>query len=121
MIDSNKSLSPESTPPVENSREVNLNRLVHAAPAISNIQQADVPILVDCITTTPGVCGGDRHVRGTRIPVWGLEAARRIGISNDRILAMYPSISMQQLLEAQKYADGHRDEMDRLIAENENG
>jgi uncharacterized protein (DUF433 family) len=84
-------------------------------------QLNDMPSQASIITTTPGVCGGDRHIRGTRIPVWGLEAARRSGISNERILAMYPSINREELAAAQTYADSHRDEMDRLIADNENG
>lgn len=70
------------------------------------------------IIETPGVCGGDRHIRGTRIPVWALEAARREGIDDAVILEMYPTITPEQLAEAMAYADEHADEMDRLIAEN---
>ncbi len=71
------------------------------------------------IIDTPGVCGGDRHIRGTRIPVWAVEAARRVGIDDDGILRMYPTINRDQLEAAQEYARSHPDEMDRLIAENQ--
>lgn len=50
------------------------------------------------IVATPGVCGGDRHIRGTRIPVWALEAARRAGVDDAEMLEMYPTISPEQLL-----------------------
>lgn len=70
------------------------------------------------IIETPGVCGGDRHIRGTRIPVWALEAARRAHIDDVAILQMYPTITAEQLAEAHSYADDHVEEMDRLIAEN---
>jgi uncharacterized protein (DUF433 family) len=31
------------------------------------------------IERTPGVCGGDACIAGTRIPVWVLEGFRRLG------------------------------------------
>jgi uncharacterized protein (DUF433 family) len=69
------------------------------------------------IIATPGVSGGDKHIAGTRIPVWAIEAARRIGIDDGAILEMYPTITRQQLESAKSYADFHVEEMDRLIAD----
>lgn len=69
-----------------------------------------------CIIQTPGVAGGERHIVGTRIPVWSLEDARRRGINDDRILEMYPTIDRAQLQAAHSYASFHVAEMDRLIA-----
>jgi uncharacterized protein (DUF433 family) len=36
-----------------------------------------MPIATDRITKTPGICGGDACVRGTRIPVWLLLVSPR--------------------------------------------
>ena len=36
----------------------------------------------DSIVKTPGVCGGDARIKGTRITVWGLEEWRRLGWSD---------------------------------------
>lgn len=49
------------------------------------------------IVQKPGVCGGDAIIAGTRIPVWGLERARRHGINDSRILEMYPALSQADL------------------------
>jgi len=64
------------------------------------------------------VAGGEKHIAGTRIPVWSLEDARRRGIANDRILEMYPTIDHSQLQAAHSYASLHVAEMDLLIATN---
>ena len=42
------------------------------------------------IERTPGVCGGDACIAGTRIPVWVLEGFRRLGWTDATILASYP-------------------------------
>ena len=71
------------------------------------------------IENTPGVCGGVACIRGTRIPVWVLEQAKRVGISNDDILVDYPSLNNDDLLAAWDYVDSHRGEIDDQIASNE--
>ena len=71
------------------------------------------------IKKTPGVCGGDACVTGTRIPVWVLERSRQLGISDQEILEDYPSISWRQLLAAWQYAEDHRREIEGQIRENE--
>ncbi len=43
------------------------------------------------IECTPGVVGGDPRIVRTRIPVWVLEQARRLGSSEAEILSAYPS------------------------------
>ncbi|GAF96142.1 unnamed protein product, partial [marine sediment metagenome] len=45
----------------------------------------------NCITSTAGTCGGDPRISGTRIPVWLLINAWRLGISDDDMLRAYPS------------------------------
>jgi len=71
------------------------------------------------IDHTPGVCGGDACIVRTRIPVWVLENFRRLGWSEAKLLENYPTLHAIDLAEALAYADAHRDEIDRAIAENE--
>ena len=71
------------------------------------------------IDSTPGVVGGDPHIVRTRIPVWVLEQARRLGSSEADILSAYPSLRAEDLVNAWAYVRAHRDEIDRQIAENE--
>jgi uncharacterized protein (DUF433 family) len=71
------------------------------------------------IESTPGVMGGDPCIVRTRIPVWLLEQARRLGASEADLLADYPSLRAEDLVNAWAYARAHRDEIDRLIEEHE--
>lgn len=41
------------------------------------------------IQKTPGKCGGDACIRDTRIPVWSLVAARRLGASDADLLRYF--------------------------------
>jgi uncharacterized protein (DUF433 family) len=66
-----------------------------------------------------GVCGGDACVVRTRIPVWLLEQMRRLGSSDAEILANYPSLNREDVLNAWSYAAAHAEEIDQAIAENE--
>jgi uncharacterized protein (DUF433 family) len=71
------------------------------------------------IVKVPGVCGGRAVIAGTRMPVWGLEVARRAGRSDLEILKMYPAIAKADLVAAWKWIKRHTDEIDRDIRENE--
>lgn len=71
------------------------------------------------IEITADVCGGDARIAGTRIPVWGLVQARRLGISNDELLRCYPRLQPTDLVHAWAYADSHASEIERQIIENE--
>jgi uncharacterized protein (DUF433 family) len=73
----------------------------------------------DRIVKTPGVCGGDARVKGTRISVWGLEEWRRLGWSDARILDAYPQLKPEDLTAAWAYAGQHRDEIEAAIRENQ--
>jgi uncharacterized protein (DUF433 family) len=68
------------------------------------------------LASSDDTCGGAMRVARTRIPVWGIEAARRAGATALRIREMYPSLSERDVEDALRYADRHVDEMDRLIA-----
>jgi len=71
------------------------------------------------ITKTPGVCGGDACIAGTRIPVWVLVSYRRLGVSESDLLDNYPTISATDLANAWVYADANPEEIDTAIREND--
>lgn len=72
------------------------------------------------IVKTPGVCGGYARLHQTRIPVSCLESWRRQGAGVYGLQRSYPHLTRAQIEAAWAYADAHKDEMDREIAENEN-
>ncbi|MDY6806043.1 MAG: DUF433 domain-containing protein [Cyanobacteriota bacterium] len=71
------------------------------------------------ITKTPGVCGGDACIEGTRIPVWLLVNARRLGISEGQLLYDYPTLSATDLVNAWVYANAYPEEIETAILEQE--
>ena len=71
------------------------------------------------IESTPGVCGGDPCIAGTRIPLWTLESYRRLGLTEAQILDAYPRLRAADLVNAWTYVAGHPDEIERQIRENE--
>src|SRR5207245_3367903 len=71
------------------------------------------------IESRPGVCGGEPCIVRTRIPVWVLEQARRLGTSEAELLRSYPSLRAEDLTNAWAYVRAHREEIDRQIQENE--
>jgi len=71
------------------------------------------------IEKTEGVCGGSARIKQTRIPVWSLENARRIGVTEAELLQNFPNLTAQDLANAWAYVLSHREEIDREITENE--
>src|SRR5204862_95243 len=71
------------------------------------------------IESTPGVCGGDPCIVRTRIPVWVLEQARRLGSTEADLLRSYPTLRAEDLANAWAYVRSHRDEISGQIEENE--
>jgi uncharacterized protein (DUF433 family) len=71
------------------------------------------------IESTPGVCGGEPCVVRTRIPVWLLEQARRLGSSEADLLRSYPTLRAQDLANAWNYVRSHRHEIEQQIRDNE--
>ena len=70
------------------------------------------------IEKTPGVCSGSACIAGTRIPVWGLEQARRQGASEAQLLLSYPMLRAENLAQAWRYAEAHAAEIEQDIREN---
>lgn len=71
------------------------------------------------IESTPGVCGGEPRITGTRIPVWTLEQARRLGAREADLLRDFPRLRAADLVNAWSYVATHRDEIDAQIRANE--
>ncbi len=71
------------------------------------------------IESNPGVCGGEPCIVRTRIPVWLLVQARKLGSSEAEILRAYPSLRAEDLTNAWAYYRGHREEIEQQIQENE--
>lgn len=71
------------------------------------------------IESSPLVCGGEPCIVRTRIPVWLLEQARRLGTSEAELLRSYPTLRAEDLANAWAYVRSHREEIERQILENE--
>ncbi|HMN27439.1 MAG TPA: DUF433 domain-containing protein [Caldilineaceae bacterium] len=71
------------------------------------------------IESTPGVAGGEPCIVRTRIPVWVLVQARKLGSSELDILRAYPTVRAEDITNAWAYYRAHLDEIDRQILENE--
>ncbi len=71
------------------------------------------------IESTPGVCGGDPCIAGSRIPVRVLEEYRRLGSSEAEILNAFPSLRAEDLVNAWIYVRSHETEIDQQILDND--
>ena len=71
------------------------------------------------IESHPEVCGGEACVVRTRIPVWLLEQARRLGVKEVELLRSYPTLSALDLSNVWGYVRAHRQEIAEAIAANE--
>ncbi len=65
------------------------------------------------------ISGGEPCIVRTRIPVWMLEQAKRLGTSEAELLRAYPTLRAEDLANAWAYVRSHREEIDRQIRENE--
>lgn len=66
-----------------------------------------------------GVMGGDPCIAGTRIPVWLLVQARRLGSDEAELRKAYPQLRAEDLTNAWAYYRSNRDEIEQQITENE--
>jgi uncharacterized protein (DUF433 family) len=72
------------------------------------------------IQKTPGVIGGDACVRNTRIAVWMLVEARKLGMSDQHIRNRYdPPLTQSDLDAAWKYYQEHPQEIELALTEND--
>jgi len=79
----------------------------------------DLSGVFPAIERTPGVCGGEPCVVRTRIPVWLLEQARRLGTREAEILRSFPILRAEDLVSAWAYVRANPQEIDQQIRENE--
>lgn len=71
------------------------------------------------IESNPAICGGESCIVRTRIPVWLLVQARRLGTSEADLLRCYPTLRAEDLANAWAFHRAHRDEIEASIQENE--
>jgi uncharacterized protein (DUF433 family) len=71
------------------------------------------------IDSRSDVCGGEACIVRTRIPVWLLEQARRLGATEQVLLEAYPTLRAEDLVNAWAYARSHAAEIAAQINENE--
>lgn len=71
------------------------------------------------VESRANVCGGEACIVRTRIPVWLLEQARRLGTSETELLASFPTLRAGDLVNAWAYVRSHYAEIERDIQENE--
>ncbi len=69
------------------------------------------------IDSRPELCGGEPSVIRTRIQVWILEQGRRLGATDQRLLADYPTLRAEDLQNAWAYARAHASEIESQIRE----
>ena len=55
---------------------------------------------MNSITETPGVCGGEPCLAGTRISMWHLQGLVELGWSYERLLSEYPHLNRWPLYDA---------------------
>ena len=71
------------------------------------------------IESHPGVCGGEACIARTRIPIWVLERARKLGVSEADLLRSYPTLAAMDLANAWSYVRSHHAEIEQAILNNE--
>lgn len=69
---------------------------------------------------TPTVCGGDACIRDTRIPVWSVVQAFRLGASTDELLTYFVTpLTHADVQAAMAYFSTHAEEIENEIRLNE--
>ncbi len=77
-------------------------------------------VVSDHIAVTPGVCGGRPRIASSRIRVQDVAVLHeRLGRTPDEIVAAHPRLSLGDVHAALAYYFDHRDEIRRMIAEDE--
>jgi uncharacterized protein (DUF433 family) len=71
------------------------------------------------IESIPTVMGGEACIVRTRIPVWLLVQARRLGATEAALLLSYSALRAEDLANAWAYYRLHREEIEQQIADHE--
>src|SRR4051794_30142926 len=107
-----------------------MSSLTDAEDAVSKLSPAEKAQLLETVMrgmgtafpgveSNPGVCGGEPCIIRTRIPVWMLEQARRLGSSEADLLRAYPTLRAADLVNAWNYVRDRRDDIEQQIRDNE--
>ena len=67
----------------------------------------------------PRVWGGEPTIRGTRVPVSSIVVEWQLTKDEQQVARAFPRVDPDAIREALAYYESHRDEIDRLIDENE--
>ncbi len=71
------------------------------------------------IESRTDVAGGAPCIVRTRIPIWLLEQARRLGTSESELLRAYPTLRAEDRANAWAYVRSHQKQIEQQIIENE--
>lgn len=69
------------------------------------------------VVSTPGICGGQPRIAGTRIPLWTLAAYWSQKVSDSELLRFFPHLDAGQIKAAQDYYLVHQREIDEAARE----
>src|SRR5207302_3891062 len=94
-----------------------MNAILNAEKPMDALRQVDDDF--PGIESNPGVCGGEPCIVRTRIPVWVLAQARRLGTSEEDLLRSYPALRASDLADAWAYVRSHHLEIEEQIRVNE--
>jgi uncharacterized protein (DUF433 family) len=86
-------------------------------PVLGQLCIPEAGVATERIVRTPGVCGGSARIAGTRIPVWSLVEAKRLGLSDEELLRDHPGLERTDLHAAWEYYVTHAEEIERDLAE----
>jgi uncharacterized protein (DUF433 family) len=111
-------------------RSDQMNRIQEAEKLLTEMTRAEKAQLLQSVVrdlgdafpgidATPGVCGGEPCIVRTRIPVWLLVQARRLGTSEADLLRSYPTLRAEDVANAWAYFRTHKDEIEEQIRQNE--
>jgi len=67
------------------------------------------------IEKTEDICGGDARIANTRIPVWLLVGYRLDGVTDERLLDFYPTLTLGDLSAAWWYYAQNGPEIDATL------
>ena len=90
-----------------------------ATPTTTSSPTTTAPTLAEYIVKTPGTCGGQPRIAGTRIKVKHVYTwVEQMGLTPAQVVAEYPHLTMAQVHAALTYCWSHQSEIHQDI-ENE--
>lgn len=70
------------------------------------------------IEKNPNICGDSACIIRTRIPVWTIISFKKLGMTNEKLLASFPSLIHQDLNNAWAYYIANKNEIEIDLKEN---